>query len=159
MVPTQTKYVQDLLLRSKMNNTKALPASMTSGLRLSSKDMDPFPDGMLYHSTVGALQYLTITRPDIEFSVNKVCQFMQASSYSHWKAVKHILRYLSGTLGFGIRLNPCSAFTLHGLCDDDWGSDLMIVAPCLVFVGSLGPLLFLGAPRNNLSFPGLVLKL
>jgi hypothetical protein len=43
---------------------------------------------------VGALQYLTFTRPDICFAVNRVCQFMHAPTDSHWAPVKRILRYL-----------------------------------------------------------------
>jgi hypothetical protein len=56
-----------------------------------------------YCSDVGALQYFTLTRPDIAFTVNMVCQFLHAPTSTHLTAVKHILRYLSGTLGLGIQ--------------------------------------------------------
>ena len=48
---------------------------------------DPFG----YRSVVGALQYLTNTRPDIAFVVNKACQFMQHPTSAHWLFVKCIL--------------------------------------------------------------------
>lgn len=55
---------------------------------------DPFEDPKLYRQIVGALQYATITRPDIAFAVNRVCQFMHSPTLPHWQAVKRILRYL-----------------------------------------------------------------
>lgn len=42
----------------------------------------------LYQLVVGGLQYVTITRPNIAYVVNKVCQFMHAPMDSHWQAVK-----------------------------------------------------------------------
>lgn len=83
---TQTKYAKKSLTRTNMIQAKPLPTPMTSGLHLSSKGGDVVEDATLYRSTVGALQYLTITRPDISYSVNKVCQFMQNPLHSHWKA-------------------------------------------------------------------------
>ena len=76
----------------------------------------------MYRSVVGALQYATITRPDIAYSVNKVCQFMSHPLESHWVAVKRILRYLKGTINFGLHLTPCSprqAPALQVFCDAD----------------------------------------
>lgn len=61
---------------------------MTGGLQLSAFGSDPVRDVQLYRSIVGALQYVTITRPEISFSVNKVCQFMQNPLEIHWQAVK-----------------------------------------------------------------------
>jgi histone deacetylase 1/2 len=51
-------------------------------------------DATRYRSIVGALRYLTLTRPDIAYSVNKVCQFLHAPTTVHWAAVKQIIRYL-----------------------------------------------------------------
>jgi histone deacetylase 1/2 len=51
-------------------------------------------DATRYRSIVGALPYLTLTRPDIAYSVNKVCQFLHAPTTVHWATVKRIIRYL-----------------------------------------------------------------
>lgn len=102
-----------------MDNAKPLPTPMVFGLKLSSHDADYFSDVTLYRSTVGALQYLTITRPDIAFSVNKACQFMQSPCISHWKAVMRIFRYLNGTTNHGILLTASPRLSLHGFCDVD----------------------------------------
>lgn len=49
---------------------------------------------------------------------------MQNPLHSHWKAVKRILRYLNGTLNYGLCLFAASSFSLHGYCDADWESDI-----------------------------------
>ncbi|GJY96143.1 uncharacterized mitochondrial protein-like protein [Tanacetum coccineum] len=56
----------------------------------------------LYRSLVGALQYLTITRPDLSYAVNQVSQFLHAPTIAHFQSVKRILRYVKGTISFGL---------------------------------------------------------
>ena len=73
---------------------------------------------------MGALKYLTFTRPDICFVVNRVCQFMHAPTDSHWAAVKRILRYLKGTTSYGFHITQGSSFALHGFTDADWASSI-----------------------------------
>ena len=66
-------------------------------------DDSPFlDDHSRYQETVGALQYATLSRPDIAFVVNRVCQFMHAPKENHWSTVKRILRYLKGTTNMGL---------------------------------------------------------
>jgi hypothetical protein len=77
-------------------------------------------DATNYRSIVGALQYLTLTRPDLTHAVNLVCQFMHQPGTSHFQAVKRILRYLQGTLDYGIRLLSHSSLNLYGFSDADW---------------------------------------
>lgn len=120
---SQSKYARDLLLKTKMHQAKPLPTHMSTGVKLSVKDGDPFDEVTLYRSTVGSLQCLTIKRPDIAYSVNKVCQFMHTPLLTHWKAVKRIIRYVNGTLEFGVHLHPSSSLSIYGYCDVDWGND------------------------------------
>ncbi|KAL5538728.1 hypothetical protein UlMin_044451 [Ulmus minor] len=74
---SQKRYIEDLLKRSKMDNAKSLPTPMISNLKLTSSKGDLVPNATEYRSIVGGLQYVTITRPEIAYCVNKVCQFMQ----------------------------------------------------------------------------------
>uniref|UniRef100_A0A2N9EUK7 Integrase catalytic domain-containing protein n=1 Tax=Fagus sylvatica TaxID=28930 RepID=A0A2N9EUK7_FAGSY len=81
-----------------------------------------YPDPHGYRSLVGALHYLTFTRPDISFSVHQVCQYMSAPTTIHLAAAKRILRYLRGTLNHGIAFTP-SPLQLSAYTDADWAGD------------------------------------
>lgn len=103
-----------------MQYAKGIRTPLTSGQKLTAFGSDSVKDVQLYRSIVGALQYATITRPEIAYGVNRVCQFMQAPLESHWQVVKRILRYLSGTLDNGIYLKKDSAtLPLIGFSDAD----------------------------------------
>ena len=58
-----------------MANAKAIPTPMLTSSKLSTQGDSDFENPTLYRSIVGGLQYATITRPDISFSVHKVSQF------------------------------------------------------------------------------------
>jgi histone deacetylase 1/2 len=88
--------------------------SVTSGHSLGPED------STRYRSIVGALQYLTLTRPDVSFSVNKVCQFLYSPTTVHWEAVKRILRYLKGTLSLGLRIGKSKTILVSAFSDADW---------------------------------------
>lgn len=119
----QTKYIHDLVRKTNMFPAKGMHTPMVSGQKLSKFGGQPLEDPSFYRSMVGALQYVTITRPDLAYSVNKVCQFMQAPTDVHWKAVKRILRYLKGTSRFGLHLRRSNNLALTAFCDADWASD------------------------------------
>ncbi|KAL6333976.1 hypothetical protein AAG906_000027 [Vitis piasezkii] len=98
----QAKYISDLLDKTNMVHAKPSSTPMALGQKLALEDNALFPDDTLYHSTIGALQYLTLTRPDISFSVNKLSQFFKAPTQHHWSACKRLLRYVSGTRTLGL---------------------------------------------------------
>lgn len=103
---TQSKYLRNLLAKTTMDEVNPIASPMVGGCKLSKSGSETFSDPTLYRSVVGALQYATITRPKLCFSVNKVCQFMFNPFEQHWQAVKRIIRYLNGTLIPGLRLQP-----------------------------------------------------
>lgn len=70
---------------------KLVTSPMAASAKLSIFDGPPFDDPTFYRSTVGSLQYLFLTRPDVSYAVNKVCQFMHTPKLPHWQAVKRIL--------------------------------------------------------------------
>ncbi|XP_043717628.1 uncharacterized mitochondrial protein AtMg00810-like [Telopea speciosissima] len=92
------------------------PSSTTS---LDRGEGTTFDDPTLYRSIVGALQYLTLTRPDIAFSVNRVCQFMHTPTVDYWAAVKRILCYLKDTIELGIQIRPSRSFQLIAYTNAD----------------------------------------
>ncbi|KAF7803069.1 Retrovirus-related Pol polyprotein from transposon TNT 1-94 [Senna tora] len=70
LVLTQTKYIKDLLSHVGLTDAKPQKTPMVSGLKLRAGGDDPFSDVQQYRSIVGALQYTTLTRLDISYSVN-----------------------------------------------------------------------------------------
>lgn len=107
-----------------MVNAKPCSTHMVSTAHLSKFQGSPMANPREYRSIVGGLQYLTITRPDISFSANKVSQFMANPLDTHWRAVKLILRYVAGTLDHGIHLVQTGRFDLIDFFDSDWASDV-----------------------------------
>nr|GEX36814.1 putative ribonuclease H-like domain-containing protein [Tanacetum cinerariifolium] len=86
---------------------------------LVAQDGEPFSDLTQYRAIVRALQYLTITRPDISYAVNQVSQFLRASTNDHYQQIKRILRYIKGTLTYGLTFADRSQSALLGFSDAD----------------------------------------
>ncbi|KAB2629181.1 hypothetical protein D8674_033976 [Pyrus ussuriensis x Pyrus communis] len=106
---TQSKYALDLLERTKFTAVKPY-------------DGDPYSHPEQYRMVVGALQYLTITRPDLSYAVNQVCQFMHMPRTTHWMAVKRILRYLKATHDHGLVYKPGDV-RLNAFSDADYAGN------------------------------------
>ena len=77
-----------------------------------------------YRSLVGALQYLTLTRPNIPFPINKVCQFLHAPTIVHLTAAKRIVRYVKNTLSIGLNFSRSSSTLISAFSDSDWAGCL-----------------------------------
>ena len=118
----QQKYMIDLLTRVEILDVKPASTLVASDTILSLYDGEALHDPTSYRKIVGALQYCTITRPNLSFAVNKVCQYMHTPTTSHWCAVKRILRYIRGTLSHGIILHASTDFSLSSFTDADWAS-------------------------------------
>lgn len=116
LVLTQTKYTLDLLTRTHMQDSKPCPTPLASGSKLSAYDGAPLSDATEYRSLVGALQYLPLTRPDICYAVNQVCQFMHALTTVHLQAVASY----GGSLGLGLTITPGPLTTFFAFSDADW---------------------------------------
>ncbi|KAG9442665.1 hypothetical protein H6P81_018519 [Aristolochia fimbriata] len=145
----QTKYTRDLLTRLDLTEVKPLSTPVVAGSKLSKYEGTPLVDPTTYKATVGALQYLTRTRPDIQYVVNQACQFQQAPTDVHWSAVKRILRYLKGTLTHDIIIQPSSELGVDVYIDADWGScpnDRRSITGFCAFLG--GSLIFWASKKQ-----------
>jgi histone deacetylase 1/2 len=138
---TQEKYANDILERVGMSQCKPVNSPMSTSEKLSRYEgsiLGP-KDATNYRSVVGALQYLTLTRPDISFAVNKVCQFLHAPTTVHWAAVKRILRYLKQTTNVGLKIGRSSSLLVSAFSDADWAGcldDRRSTGGFAVFLGS-----------------------
>jgi hypothetical protein len=92
---------------------------MEKGLKLSAKTDSKSVSESLYRQLVGSLIYLTVTRPDLSFAVSFISRFMIAPKVEHWTAAKRVLRYVKGTLDFGILYNRSKDPRLCGYTDSD----------------------------------------
>jgi hypothetical protein len=77
-------------------------------------------DPTKYRSLAGALQYITLTRPEISYAVNQACIHMHDPRESHFLLLKRILRYLKGSLDLGLTLYSSSSHNLVAYSDADW---------------------------------------
>nr|AAK02020.2 Putative gag-pol polyprotein [Oryza sativa]AAP52036.1 retrotransposon protein, putative, Ty1-copia subclass [Oryza sativa Japonica Group] len=137
----QERYASEIVKRVSMENCKSVGTPLSTVEKLSAYEGEKLgeKDATQYRSVVGALQYLTLTRPDISFSVNKVCQFLQNPTTVHWATVKRILRYVKGTLGLGLKVEKSSSNIVSAYSDADWADcldDKRSTGGFAVFLGS-----------------------
>jgi hypothetical protein len=81
--------------------------AFTSGKKLTKLDGDALPDPTTYRHIIGALQYCTLTKPDIAYTVNQLCQFLHCPTNEHMKAAKRVIQYHKGTPDHGLHFTPC----------------------------------------------------
>jgi histone deacetylase 1/2 len=122
IVLSQAKYAQDVLSRVGMTHCSGSPTPLSSSEKITAKEGDMLgPEDITnYRRMVGALQYLTLTRPDISYAVNKVCQYLHAPTTVHWTAAKRILRYVKHTLSMGLTFMRSSSTLVSAFSDADW---------------------------------------
>ena len=102
-----------------MLNCKPATASIDTKAKVSALEGSPAPDAAFYRSIVGTLQYLTLTRPDLQYAVQQVCLHMHAPRDSHWTLVRRILRYIRGTMSLGLTLTASASADLVAYSDVD----------------------------------------
>lgn len=120
---TQHRYILDLLRKCNMHDAKPVTTPMATSPKLSINSGAPLSDAKDYRATVGSLQYLAFTRPDISYAVNRLSQYMHRPTDEHWQAVKRLLRYLASTSYHRIFFHRCNTDELHAFSDADWAGD------------------------------------
>uniref|UniRef100_A0A3Q7EGQ3 Reverse transcriptase Ty1/copia-type domain-containing protein n=1 Tax=Solanum lycopersicum TaxID=4081 RepID=A0A3Q7EGQ3_SOLLC len=117
----RSKYTEELLTRAGMAESKTAPTPMAVHPP-STSDSRLFDNPTLYRSIVGGLPYLVVTRPDIQYAVNRVSQSMHAPTEQNFQALKRILRYLKGSLRRGLLFTKGNLeFSVYS--DSDWAND------------------------------------
>ena len=122
----QPMYTELMIKEFEMLDAKTAKSPVNPSLKLKKASTEDIPVNQeMYQSAVGKLLYLAIrTRPDIAYAVSSVARFTTNPTEEHWKAVKHIFRYLLGTMYNGIQYSQTGKIECKGYSDADWGGDL-----------------------------------
>ncbi|KAJ9542229.1 hypothetical protein OSB04_028735 [Centaurea solstitialis] len=115
----QSKYVHDLLKRFDFGGSNSAATPMPKNFQLNADSSGKPVDQKNYQAIIGSLLYLTASRPDIVFSTGVCTRFQCDPRESHLSAIKRILRYLKGTLDFGLWYPKDSGFELIANTDSD----------------------------------------
>lgn len=121
---SQRKFILDLLESTQLLDAKPLTILLDQHIKLHYNALfgDLLTDPTLYRSWVGKLLYLTLSRPNISYSVQLLSQFMQQPRQKHLEAATRVLRYLKFTAGQGLLFPSNNNLVLNGYCDSNWGS-------------------------------------
>jgi hypothetical protein len=106
-------------------------------------------DPIMYRKSIGSLMYLINTKPNIFFVVSALSQFMVESRHLHWVAIKHVLRYLCGTIGYGIRHVSGGEVRLQGYTNSYWEGSVVDIKSTLQCFFSIGSTMISQFRRNH----------
>jgi len=112
--------VLEILEEIEMLDCKPIDSPMDPNVKLLPGQGEPLANPGRYCRLVGKLNYLTITRPNISFSVNVVSQFLQSPCNSYWDAIVWILRHIKGAPGRGLLYEDRGHTQVVGYSDVDW---------------------------------------
>ncbi len=121
---SQESYAREILKKFKMDDCKSISTPVECGVKLSKHDKGESVDPTFFKSLVGSLRYLTCTRPDILYAVGLVSRYMENPTTTHFKTAKRILRYIKGTIDFGLLYSFSNDYKLVGYSDSDCGGDI-----------------------------------
>lgn len=119
----QSSYAAKILEEAGMSDCNSCSTPMENRLKLK-KNSGQVQDSAEYRSVIGSLRYLVNTRPDIAYAVGIVSRFMESPGKEHWVALKQILRYIKGTLGYGCIFRKGEREVLVGFSDSDHAGDI-----------------------------------
>nr|KYP56954.1 Retrovirus-related Pol polyprotein from transposon TNT 1-94 [Cajanus cajan] len=120
----QRQYAHDVLARFNMTESNSVRNPIVPGTILSKDIEGSAVDATKFKQVVGSLMYLTVTRPDLMFRVSLISRYMANPKESHWAAAKRLLRYLKGTLEYGIFYQEKTKTGLMAYSDNNYAGDL-----------------------------------
>jgi hypothetical protein len=119
----QQKYATDILKKFTMSESKPVNSPIVPGSKIHRDVNGAAVDDTYFKQIVGSLMYLTATRPDIMFSVSLISRYMSKPTELHLQAAKRILRYLKGTVSYGIFYKKGGEEELLAFTDSDYAGD------------------------------------
>lgn len=123
----QRTYAKRILEEFGMIDCNPTASPMDPKLKLVKDEDGESTDPTIFKRIIGSLRYLTHTRPDLSFSVGLISRHMQRPTSLHQKALKQVLRYVKGTVDYGIMYHRDQepAERIIGFSDSDLGGDAM----------------------------------
>ncbi|XP_020675535.1 uncharacterized protein LOC110094611, partial [Dendrobium catenatum] len=119
---SQTAYAKTILNNAGLAQCKPTATPTYTKCIAETKTDEITMEAHTYRQITGALQYLTITRPDITYAVNVLCQNMHNPAQEHMHMLKKLLRYIKGTVNFGIPVTS-EPLQVYSYSDADWAGD------------------------------------
>ena len=121
----QGAYAQRIIDNHGLKEANPVKTPMDPTIKLTpTNDTDELFDEHKYQSALGSLLYLaTKTRPDIMYSVGKLARYCSKPSSQHWLALKRVLRYVKGTINYGLLYSKQTSSECVGYSDADWAGD------------------------------------
>ncbi|XP_020690608.1 uncharacterized protein LOC110105440 [Dendrobium catenatum] len=119
---SQQNYAASILEVAQLSDCKSLANPTCTKLPSNFSADSILGDPTIYRRITGSLQYLTLTRSDISYSVNLLSQHMHQPLPQHIYLLKHLLRYIRGTINYGIPITK-SNLMLSSFSDADWAGD------------------------------------
>eukprot|EP00253_Pinus_taeda_P016452 PITA_16452 len=110
----QGRYATEILKIFRMEDCRPMATQMITNWKKIDASEDKDVDPTLYTQLIGSLMYLVNTRPDIFYVVNNLSQFMVEPERAHWAPAKHVLRYLQGTVNYGLLYTKAGKADVEG---------------------------------------------
>jgi hypothetical protein len=135
----QGKYAVEILKRFGMQDCRPMSTAMVTNWKMIDASRSEAVDRTFCRQLIGSLMYLVSIRPNICFAVNTLNRFMVEPRRIHWVATKHVLRYLRGTVEYGLSYIQGDGVKLTGFTDVDWASstvDRKSTSGCCFILGS-----------------------
>jgi hypothetical protein len=121
---SQQQYALDMLSKYGMGGCKPISVPLNQNGKLSADAGEVLEDATMYRKIVGNLIYMTITKPDLNYTVGLESQFMQVLRKPHLDGVRHTLRYVSATADYGLFYEASTELQVHEYVDVDWVSSI-----------------------------------
>ncbi|KAK5795246.1 hypothetical protein PVK06_036504 [Gossypium arboreum] len=121
---SQQDFALKVLSKFCMANSKLASTPVALGEKLSNNSEHDRVDENSYRSMIGCQLYLTATRSDIMYAVSLLLRFIHSYNVAHFKIAKKVLRYVKGTLGYGVKFERAEELKLIGYSGSDWAGSI-----------------------------------
>ena len=122
---SQAGYARHILESQGLQDCHSAQTPLKGRIKLSKAGGDALTDSTKFRSIVGSLRYLTHTRPDLLYSVGILSRYMEHPTSDHLASAKRVLRYVKGTLDFGLRYSKYNSHNaIFGYSDSDFAGDI-----------------------------------